>query len=79
MADERHPAWDQIEPAACVGHRVPDGIRPGEHEIELSKAISLKRIADDLAGIRLSLATIAQANQVHQQWREENWSNPNVR
>lgn len=44
MAD-RHPAWDRIEPEAQGLARHHD-IIPGEHAIELSKAISLKRIAD---------------------------------
>jgi hypothetical protein len=48
-----HPAWCLIEPAV-----VQNGNRrqyaPGQHEIELSKAISLKRIADHLSGIRRS-------------------------
>ena len=48
MAAKDHPAWDQIEGAAKIGSRSPSNIRPGEHEIELSKAISLKRIADAL-------------------------------
>lgn len=51
MADsDRHPAWEQIEAAAGEGHRIHHDFRPGEHEIELSKAISLKRIADALWG-----------------------------
>jgi hypothetical protein len=49
MAD-RHPAWDRIEPEACELARHHDLI-PGEHAIELSKAISLKRIADALGGL----------------------------
>lgn len=45
---QNHPAWDQIEPDVrfdplSVSDRHN---RPGEHEIELSRAISLKRIAD---------------------------------
>lgn len=44
MAD-RHPAWDRIEPEAQELARHHDLI-PGEHAIELSKAISLKRLAD---------------------------------
>lgn len=47
---QNHPAWDQIEPnvrfdplSASDRHN-----RPGEHEIALSQAISLKRIADAL-------------------------------
>lgn len=46
MGSERHPAWDQIESDVCVERDFPGVLRPGEHEIELSKAISLKRIAD---------------------------------
>lgn len=46
MAD-RHPAWDRIEPEASELARHHDLI-PGEHAIELSKAISLKRLADML-------------------------------
>jgi hypothetical protein len=47
MSDEQHPAWDQIEPGAL---RWPVADRPPltDSEIELSKAISLKRIADAL-------------------------------
>jgi hypothetical protein len=44
MAD-RHPAWDRIEPEAQELARHHDLI-PGEHAIELSKAISLKRLVD---------------------------------
>lgn len=49
----RHPAWDQIEPDVVVIERgtAQFALRPGEHEIELSKAISLKRIADALTGL----------------------------
>ena len=42
MADP-HPAWDRIEPEAQELARHLD-ILPGEHAIELSKAISLKRL-----------------------------------
>ena len=48
MADP-HPAWERIEPEARELARHHD-IIPGEHAIELSKAISLKRIADALSG-----------------------------
>lgn len=44
----QHPAWDEIEGAATVNAKTPTTVQPGEHEIELSKAISLKRIADAL-------------------------------
>jgi hypothetical protein len=45
---EPHPGHAAIEPAAKVeSDRLPQ-YAPGEHEIELSKAISLKRIADAL-------------------------------
>jgi len=44
MAD-RHPAWERIEPEAGDLARHHD-LQPGEHAIELSKAISLKRLAD---------------------------------
>ena len=44
MADP-HPAWERIEPEAReLAHH--HDIIPGEHAIELPKAISLKRIAD---------------------------------
>lgn len=45
----KHPAWDEIEPIAKVQSQTPTTVRPGEHEIQLSIAISLKRIADALA------------------------------
>lgn len=48
-AHENHPAWDQIERDVTFdpgNDRTARAHRPGEHEIELSKAISLKRIAD---------------------------------
>lgn len=48
MADQ-HPAWAKIEPDVLSLARFPDS-EPGEHAIELSKAISLKRIADALSG-----------------------------
>ena len=44
MAD-LHPAWERVEPEARELARHHEMI-PGEHAIELSKAISLKRIAD---------------------------------
>lgn len=44
MAD-LHPAWERIEAEARELARHHEMI-PGEHAIELSKAISLKRIAD---------------------------------
>lgn len=64
----RHPAWDEIEPSARVDGG-PSYARPGEHEIELSKAISLKRIADALdlsndEGIAHTIWTIAMHNIV---------------
>lgn len=37
-----------IEPGALLPDRTARAAAPGEHEIELSKAISLKRIADAL-------------------------------
>lgn len=44
-----HPSWKMIESAALeIGGK--SSIRPRELEIELSKAISLKRIADVLEG-----------------------------
>lgn len=52
MSDTKHPAWDRLEPG--IEHERAERLqsyyeaRPGEHEIELSKAISLKRIADTL-------------------------------
>lgn len=51
MSFDRHSTWDEIEPSAAIDVR-PSSLfsRPGEHEIELSKAISLKRIADALTG-----------------------------
>ena len=49
MADP-HPAWDRIEPEAQELARHLD-ILPGEHAIELSKAISLKRLADALESV----------------------------
>lgn len=58
MAD-RHPAWDRIEPEAQGLARHHD-IIPGEHAIELSKAISLKRIADALAGLSGPLNTYGE-------------------
>jgi len=53
MAECPHPAWANLEPnIVSAPSRVSPSYfetRPGEHEIELSKAISLKRIADVLA------------------------------
>lgn len=49
--ERAHPSWDGIEPAvsdAAYPQNFSDW--PGEHAIELSKAISLKRIADALSG-----------------------------
>ena len=46
---EPHPAWKQIEQAALIDDGRLPSYAPGEHSIELSKAISLKRIADAIA------------------------------
>lgn len=48
MSGLMHPIWDQLEQGAqhCTRHH---DMLPGEGAIELSKAISLKRIADALA------------------------------
>lgn len=54
MSEQPHPAWDQIEPAAKAA-RSDQAYRPGEHDIELSKAISLKRIADALDGTAMGV------------------------
>lgn len=53
MADaQRHPAWDQIEPASISPNFQPNIVSyPGAAQVELSKAISLKRIADALASL----------------------------
>jgi hypothetical protein len=48
MAD-RHPAWDRIETDAHIETGALPIYPPDQHSIELSKAISLKRIADLLA------------------------------
>lgn len=52
---ERHPGWSAIEPDVTRQTSETDSslfvYRPGEHAIELSKAISLKRIADTLDGL----------------------------
>ena len=45
-----HPAWERVEPEARELARHHEMI-PGEHAIELSKAISLKRLADAIEGI----------------------------
>jgi hypothetical protein len=39
-----------LEPDARLADREARNAAPGEHEIELSKAVSLKRIADALTG-----------------------------
>lgn len=62
MADQ-HPAWAKIEPEALSLARFPDS-EPGEHAIELSKAISLKRIADHLGGMRLSLMRLSGSDDL---------------
>lgn len=62
MADP-HPAWDRIEPEARELARHHETI-PGEHAIELSKAISLKRIADHLGGMRLSLMRLSGSDDL---------------
>jgi hypothetical protein len=52
MSAPEHPAWQHIEPEAMIAIIDEGTLRtfaPGEHAIELSKAISLKRIADALA------------------------------
>lgn len=54
MTDNRK---DLLEPAANLDPRCAI---PGEHEIELSKAISLKRIADAMTWRGMSVAEAAQ-------------------
>lgn len=49
--NEPHPSWKLIEPGVCKAPEQSDQYLPHEHEIELSKAISLKRIADALAPV----------------------------
>lgn len=54
----QHPAWDQIESGAHGDFDAESVVwrsRPGEHDIELSKAISLKRIADALDGTAMGV------------------------
>lgn len=47
---QQHPAWQGLEPSAITlqAEGRARSYAPGEHAIELSKAISLKRIADAL-------------------------------
>ena len=48
-APEQHPAWQGLEPSALSEATVAlMNYMPGEHFIELSKAISAKRTADAL-------------------------------
>lgn len=46
-----------LEPGAQLRDRSERETAPGEHEIELSKAISLKRLADALTGGGPSILT----------------------
>jgi hypothetical protein len=48
MSAPEHPAWQKLEPMESAARAASRP--PGEYAIELSKAISLKRIADVLAG-----------------------------
>ncbi len=56
---EQHPAWRGLE-AAAISEATPAVLpyKPGEHAIELSKAISLKRIADALTGTGENMLTM---------------------
>lgn len=48
MSAPEHPLWQLIEPTESYLRSARPQDRPGEYDIELSKAISLKRIADAL-------------------------------